>query len=105
MGHPPQYGEAVLVRRGEWMLRREAVVNGQHRAVGARGQAGGELVVASPGDGADAEATAVEVDEQGQGLELGKEVESGGETAGDDQFLTDDVGVGSEGGRDAGDGG
>ncbi|KAG6490614.1 hypothetical protein ZIOFF_051922 [Zingiber officinale] len=105
MGRPLQYAEAVLVRRGERMLRREAVVDGQHSAVGARGQAGGELVVASPGDGADAEAAAVEVDKQGQGLELGEEVEAGGETSGDDQFLTDDFGVGSGGGRDAGDGG
>ncbi|KAF7827840.1 protein PLANT CADMIUM RESISTANCE 11 [Senna tora] len=63
-GEPREGSDAVVVGRGERVLRREAVVEGEDEGVESGGEFGEEVVVAAPRGGADAEAAAVEIDHQ-----------------------------------------
>lgn len=100
-GSPLHGGPAVLVRRGERALRREAVVDGHADGAGA----GDEVVEVGVGGGARGrshdEAAAVEVDDDGElgGGGVGREVDARAGGA-DVDVLGDDAGegVGASGG-------
>lgn len=95
---PPKHGPGIIVGGGERVLGRAAVVDGDDGDVGS-GDEGVEVVVVCGGGGAlDAEAAAVEVDEQGEvgvGVEVaGGEVETDGEASGvvDEEVFGGDAG-------------
>ncbi|CAL5081811.1 unnamed protein product [Urochloa decumbens] len=111
-GHPAQRLPGVVVGGGERVLGREAVLDGDDDGAGPRGE-GGEVPVEDEVEGGvEAEAAAVEVDEDrelvagyntvvGSGLfGCRREVEADGDVGGDGKVLGGDARGGVHGGRD-----
>lgn len=61
----------VLVRSRNPVLRRQTVVDGDHDALRLGAEVAEEVVVTEPGGGAEAEASAMEVEDDGEGRRIG----------------------------------
>ena len=96
--HPLERVPRVFVRDGERVVRREAVVDGDCDDVGVGGEGGGEVVELGAGGRAEAESTAVYVDQDGEFLVRGGG--DGGEEEADGYggFCRDHDVFGSDGG-------
>ncbi|CAL5087973.1 unnamed protein product [Urochloa decumbens] len=110
-GHPAQRLPGVVVGGGERVLGREAVLDGDDDGAGPRGERGEVPVEDEVEGGVEAEAAAVEVDEDRElvagynAVDSGlfgcrREVEADGDLGGDGKVLGGDARGGVRGGRD-----
>lgn len=108
-GGPAEGGPGVVVGDGDAVLRRAAVVDGEDENRGGGGE-GVEVGVKDWGRGGeDAEATAAEVEDEGElvaaiptgggGGRGGRKIDAGGDDGGDGDVLGVDSGAAVEGGR------